>query len=219
MKKGKRLIILLLCSTLITAHFTSGTYAKYTSSMDTTDTARTARWGINVENEVDLFKESVIKGLNGSSINDDNIIAPGTSGEYTFVISGTAETAYKIDIDAEVKDYTNSRIKCYLDDRYAGSGEEGINKLKGLLENLLSGTIYPAGHSLEKDGIHKIGWKWEYEEQMDDGNLYDAVDTDLGNKVDTYLKDATTSSEDFTPSENAPGVKMTVKITATQVES
>lgn len=216
MKKGKRLIVLLLCSTLITAHYTSGTYAKYTSSMDTTDTARAARWGINVENEVDLFHDSVIQGLKGSSTNDDNIIAPGTSGEYTFMISGTSETAYKIDIDAELEDYTGGRIHYYLDKRDLGSGEEGKEKLENLLENLLSGDVYEAGYSLEEDGSHTIGWKWEYEE-YEDTNLLDPVDTALGNTADAYLKDNHEPSSTI-PSNEVPGVKMLVKIVVTQVE-
>lgn len=214
MKKGKRLIVLLLCSTLITAHFTSGTYAKYTSSMKTTDTARTARWGINVENEVDLFKASVIKGLNGSSTNEDNIIAPGTSGEYTFVISGSAETAYKIDIDAELEDYTGGRIHYYWDGEELQTGADLVHTLKTALSN---NKVYAPGCNLENSqGKHTIGWKWEYEEQKVDGSLYDGEDTTLGIKADKYLKDNHEPDKTI-PSLEVPGVKLKVSITAVQV--
>lgn len=212
MKKGKRLIVLLLCSTLITAHFTSGTYAKYTSSMETTDSARAARWGINVENEVDLFKDSVI---NGNSTNEDNIIAPGTSGEYTFVISGTAETAYKIDIDAELEDYTGGRIHYYWDGEEMPTGDDLVSVLETALSN---NKVYAPGCDLENtQGKHTIGWKWEYEEQKDvNGNLYDEEDTNLGIKADTYLKD-NNEPDKTTPSDDVPGVKLKVSISAVQV--
>lgn len=215
MKKGKRLIGLLLCSTLITAHYTSGTYAKYTSSMETTDTARAARWGINVENEVDLFHDSVIQGLKGSSTNDDNIIAPGTSGEYTFMISGTSETAYKIDIDAELEDYTGGRIHYYWDGEEMPTGADLVSVLETALSN---NKVYAPGCDLENtQGKHTIGWKWEYEEQKDvDGNLYDKEDTNLGIKADTYLKD-NLEPDKTTPSDEVPGVKLKVSITAVQV--
>lgn len=222
MKKGKKLlVVVLLCSTFITAHFISSTYAKYTSSMETTDTARVAHWDINVENEVDLFKESVIQGLNGSSTNKDNIIAPGTSGEYTFIISGTAETAYAIDIDVDVDDFTNGRIHYYLDNKDLGVGEEGIQAFVFILESMFAnGKVYAPGcdllNTLDKDGKHTIGWKWEYEEQDTEGNLYDSLDTNLGIKADTYLKE-NNEPENTTPSDEVPGLKLKVSITARQV--
>ena len=218
MKKGKVLIAILLSFTLITAHCISGTFARYTSGMSTTDQARVARWGLNVDNEVDLFSESVIKGLNGESTNEDNIIAPGTSGEYTFVISGTAETAYKVDIDVEVEDFTNGRIHYYLDNQDLGYGEDGIQLFTSILESMLSnGKVYAPGCDLFNagDGEHTIGWKWEYEEVDTDGNLYDAVDTNLGNKTGAYLKE--NDVDTTTPSSEVPGLKLTVSITAEQV--
>ena len=63
MKKTKfmRAALLLLVLTLITSCFVGGTFAKYTTSANGSDSARVAKWGFNDSTSVsltDLFKNA-----------------------------------------------------------------------------------------------------------------------------------------------------------------
>ena len=56
MKNIKMLAIAaLLVAVAVTSYSVSGTYAKYTTSKTYADSARVAKWGIGMTNEVDLF--------------------------------------------------------------------------------------------------------------------------------------------------------------------
>lgn len=57
MKKRNMILGGLLVAVAITSYAVSGTYAKYTSKVDVTDTARVAKWGMG-EHTVDLFTNS-----------------------------------------------------------------------------------------------------------------------------------------------------------------
>lgn len=112
MKHSKlmRASVLLLVLTLITSCFVGGTFAKYVSTGEGSDTARVAKWGVVVEGAGDAFAreyethdESVKEDIGVSVKSDVPVIAPGTSGEFKGItLSGTPEVAVKIETDVTV---------------------------------------------------------------------------------------------------------------------
>ena len=102
---------LLLVSVLIATVVLSGTIAKFTSVGTSSDSARVAKWGMEVTAHSDVstkygtFYEKNEKGEDVNvgvvaSSNSANLIAPGTKGYLTcFRIKGSPEAAYEIDFD------------------------------------------------------------------------------------------------------------------------
>ena len=74
MKKNRimRLASILLVCVLLTTSVISGTFAKYTTSQDASDSARVAHWGFNAaaDFDLDLFNASTDSGMGG----DDSIL-------------------------------------------------------------------------------------------------------------------------------------------------
>lgn len=119
MKKSNRFMRLsgvLLVLTLVTSCFMGGTLAKYVSEDEGKDSARVAKWGVevNVKNGVEeIFGKKYGKHWTGSTINSDTVIAetnakldvlaPGTKGELGQTsITGIPEVAVKVVTDAEI---------------------------------------------------------------------------------------------------------------------
>jgi len=107
MKKKAMIFGGLLTAVAVTAYSVSGTYAKYISQVDYTDSARVAKFYLNGADNtsaqaIDLFAQSYgIETTEGgkkvyvNSLHNDKVIAPGTKGEATLSISGEFETAYQ----------------------------------------------------------------------------------------------------------------------------
>lgn len=97
--KMMRLASLLMVAVLLTTSVVSGTYAKYVTTGTGSDTARVAKWGVELAVTSSLFDVEYDAKLpeNGLSVQSksdpkDNVIAPGTTGTATtFTISGTPE--------------------------------------------------------------------------------------------------------------------------------
>lgn len=112
MKKMSVVTVLVMLVTL-TAYSVSGTYAKYTSQIDLADEARVAKWefkatdekGAELTNKINLFKDSY--SYNGltyvKSSNGENVVAPGTTGAYTFKLAGNMEVRYVLNFTVDVK--------------------------------------------------------------------------------------------------------------------
>ncbi len=195
----KRLIALLIViGVIITSFSIRGTYAKYKSSIDLTDKTRVATWDINTTQIVDLFKDSY--SLNGvESLNGAKIIAPGTSGTYTFKIAGTAETSYRLNFDVETED-TIGRLKYYLVDGIDEYPYDNLDELMNdIAMNLFPIETYEPG--TETDMEYTIRWEWPAIDS-------DEEDSKLINQVVLDPKDPNYK--------NQPHVKLTVKISAEQ---
>jgi len=116
----------LLMAVAMTAYSVSGTYAKYISKIDITDEARVAKWDFyavgsgkdctfnestnswtckRIE-KLDLFGSSYT--FNGTeyvkSFDGDNVIAPGTKGEYQVNFGGAMEVRHDFKLDFSVED-------------------------------------------------------------------------------------------------------------------
>lgn len=220
MKKKAIILGALLLATVVTGFSVSGTYAKYVSSVDTEDEARVAMWGVDLGDiELDLFEDTYYangytsaKANKNSDGTRDNIVAPGTSGEYSFRIDfgGNApEVSYKLNIEAEgtdtIKAYADANLGGYQPIVYTLDGHKyySIEDLANAIEGLTTGAVYdpgklPAANVLAE---HTIGWSWAFDDTEDD-YIDDEKDTELGNAIIT---------EDLS-------VSLSIKVTAEQVK-
>lgn len=111
MKKNytMRLAAMLLTLTLVTSCFVGGTFAKYTTQIAGSDTARVAQFGVTLSVDADLFDKEYDDGaISVKSHDDADVVAPGTTGTATiFTIAGTPEVDVTIDITLNGKDDGN----------------------------------------------------------------------------------------------------------------
>lgn len=115
MKKNTmmRIASFLLIAVLLSTSAISGTYAKYVTSDNGSDSARVAKWGVTVTVKGSLFSNSYKDAPTTYTLNEavdtitvqaytesDNLVAPGTKNEdgMTFVLTGTPEVDTKIEI-------------------------------------------------------------------------------------------------------------------------
>ena len=96
----------LLALVMVTSCFVGGTFAKYTTAADATESARVAKFGVEVSISGGAFKTSYNKDSATSiaetvvSSNGDKLAAPGTQDEnaVTFTIKGAPETAVRVQV-------------------------------------------------------------------------------------------------------------------------
>lgn len=220
MKKNKmmRTASGLMVAALLTTSIISGTFAKYTTKTEGSDTARVAYWGFNQDanTTIDLFDNSYNEGKVSGA---ENVVAPGTSKTADFGFKYTAnanksikapEVAYNLKIEATATgDYTdldeNSNFKWTLKSGAADSTTEydkvadlvkAINNLSGSEDgsgskDYAAGELPAAFGTADTNKVCTVGWKWEY-----DGN--DTKDTEMGNAT------------------KLDNVKLNISITATQ---
>ena len=113
MKKNTmmRIASFLLIAVLLSTSAISGTYAKYVTSGEASDTARVAKFGVEVAADfVDLFKYEYSTttawtgddGVSVKSILGGDLVAPGTNGDLAdFVVTGTHEVDVNVSYVAE----------------------------------------------------------------------------------------------------------------------
>lgn len=186
MKKIRNIfVVALVVLTVISMGSVAGTYAKYTSNETDTDTARVAKWDVKFGNDAtfafNLF--DTILDSDGSAEGDvkdgkptENIIAPGTKGEFSIDITNDSEV--NADLFASFKETNASSIPLQYRLTYngtAGNWEDSIADLE-----LPTNTYLPFGTG--NTGTIKIEWQWVYE-KGDDQTAIDAndvTDTTLG---------------------------------------
>ena len=161
MKKNKmmRLASILLVCVLLTTSVISGTFAKYVTTDSASDTARVAKWGIDVlvsgnlfgaaynTNAVDAAADKDIIAASSTNVssnavidwnNDskaDDIIAPGTKNTIglTIKLSGTPEVAYKVTARTGKNVVASGVAKPINEDIFLGEGTWGVMvKAEGL---------------------------------------------------------------------------------------
>ena len=202
-------IAALLVAVAVTSYSVSGTYAKYTTTLaEQTDSARVAKWEVkqttNIEN---LFKSSYAASddENATDVNAlVDVVAPGTSGEYKFNLSGTVETNYTLTAVVTATDTINTAT--YAPIKYTLDGVEVTdmntdNVVDATDLALAIAALYPTDKvyaaNTVSESIHTIGWSWAI-----DGD--DVKDTTLGNEI--------------VANEDSHKVSLSVTITATQSE-
>lgn len=129
MKKNMmmRLSIFLVLGILLTTCVISGTFAKYTTSNNGSDSAKVAAWGltIDVENSETLFDDSKTGNEVSAVVKANDLAAPGTYQKLTTVsLSGTPEVKYsiKVDVNVELNNWVvDSLVYCPLVFTVAGT--------------------------------------------------------------------------------------------------
>ena len=199
MKKNTmmRVASALLVAVLLTTCAISGTFAKYVSSAETSDTARVAKWGWGTTSiAIDLFDDTY--GTTVDSADDANVIAPGTSK--TSSITWTPASTFAPEVDYRLTFTAVGDIPTILENELVwtlavnGGSTQTYNTFDELVAAL--GTFNYVGEASQVGPTVDvvIGWIWEFE----DGS--DAEDTYLGNM------------------ETLPELKITVTMTATQID-
>lgn len=198
----------------------SGTFAKYTTSGDSTDTARVAKFGVTVAGtDGSMFAKAYDNTV--QSGDEWNVVAPGTKGQLTAVaLSGTPEVNVKVTNEATVS-LTNWTVDgayyCPLEVKVGTTTLKGADytsaaQFEAAIKAAVDGTAatYDAGTDLsaKTDARPAISWEWKYEGAQG-GAQTDENDTKLG---DAAAADNTANKD------NTPKVNISVTTTVTQVD-
>ena len=184
----------LLVAVLLSTCAISGTFAKYTTSVSSSDKARVATWGFTQTSIslTDLFKTTYDKNVQGTA----DVIAPGTtnSATFTFKYDGqetAPEVAYTFKVDTtgstiaeDIKN--NPNIVWQLDDGPEGSWDTLLANIKKLSGDATGEKTYQPGQLptgfTAADDVHTITWNWKFETEGTGMNAQDVKDTAMGNK-------------------------------------
>lgn len=188
MKKNKmmRAALALLVVTMLTMSIVSGTFAKYVTQGSATDSARVAKFGVEVASTGSLFAKTYAKSTNTPggetlsvvSSNDEKVVAPGTKNDTGLTLSLTG----KPEVDVKVTFNVTTATEIHLGDYYpvkftlkkgnTAIVENGtLAKVKEELDKLE--VSYTAGTELSEGDTINLSWKWDF-----DGD--DTKDTKLG---------------------------------------
>lgn len=197
MKKNKmmRIASVLLVAVILTTCAISGTYAKYVTSGNGSDTARVAKFGVTVTGTADTFKETYPKDdtsvtlIGNSVVSTEDVVAPGTSGSMAaFTITGTPEVAVKVaftgilELGEKWVD-ESGHYYCPIEITVGGMTFKGKDYTSAdLFETAVNDKIagytnnYEAGTDLNTGAVSNnapaISWKWAFEGNSDDNDTY-----------------------------------------------
>lgn len=226
MKKNvmMRVASILLVAVLISTCVISGTYAKYVTAETGSDTARVAKWGVEIVPQNDTFGHYYLNADDNSvtstytvdtcsvaSGNGEKVVAPGTKGSMaSILLSGTPEVDVKVTYTADlvltgweyegVAKYCPLKITVGTQEYSINVGDDAADLEAEVEAAVLAYTkSYEAGTDLAAQGADalKISWEWPYESGHDD------ADTALGDQA---------------ADGNAATITLTVTCTVTQVD-
>lgn len=206
-----RAAVLMLALVLITSCFVGGTFAKYVTSGSGNDTARVAKFGVNIGAAADLFSKTYAKDDTSFTLandtvvssNDDKLVAPGTKksiGEFT--LTGTPEVAVRVNYKVDKFSLTNWTTNgtdeyCPLVFTVKGTnykiGDTGIDTVDDLetaVKNAIEAVTedYAANTNLSGKTADNLTVSWSWPFSTSDAN--DIKDTDLGNRAANNVADA-----------------------------
>lgn len=242
MKKGSKLMKasgVLLLLTLITSCFVGGTFAKYVSMGEGSDTARVAKWGVVVEGKGEAFAKEypAVDGVGVSVQADVSAVAPGTSGEFKGItLSGRPEVAVDIATTATVEltgDWQDEDGKFYcplvfningveFNGAEYSSKTEFETNLKNSIEQAASGKV-AAGVDLENPGpndkVPVLLQKYTEEncpQWAGESKIHWEWPFESGNNVaDTYLGDIAAG---LFEGKEAPNINLQLETSVTQID-
>ena len=227
MKKNvmMRLASGLLIAVLLTTCAIAGTFAKYTTRVDSNDNARVAYWGFQPQTITitDLFRDTYNTNKIDSVGNPgEDVIAPGASGTASFAfiwddatsvavtgpeVAYTFEVSVSENCDPRIK--ANKNIQWSLDGVACSSWDEMIAKIK-LLSGEPDGICEYSANSLPPEfnltkNRHVISWEW----LSTGAETYTVGENNLTqDQYDTYMGNMDTLDE----------VSISITITATQID-
>ena len=208
MKKNKmmRIASVLLVAVLLSACAISGTFAKYTTTVNGDDSARIAKWEIEVDTfksaspanqtfEFDIFKTIYDTETPGQASNEDNVdsdlLAPGTWGYFDLVIKNNSEVTakYTLTLTETIQDGPDDAASpiLYSVNTVASTSEAATLPNSGMAKAGTNGQITITsgdnGNLNMNDGeaVIRIYWQWEFDAASNN-------DTALGLDGDTQIK-------------------------------
>ena len=160
----------------------SSTFAKYTSESTGTDSARVAKWDIQINStsmktatqtfDFNLFNTTYDDATSPSvkSSKNDKVIAPGTQGLFALVIKNGSEVTATYEIDYTVTNSASIPVQFSVD-----NGTSWTDDLTDVAATALA---------MGSSKTITIQWKWEFSGD-------DSTDTGLGEKgTDTLIVSA-----------------------------
>ena len=107
MKKNKmmRIASVLLVAVLLSTCAISGTFAKYTSTVEASATAAIATWDVKIAGGtetfslIDTWEDTYTEG-NGGNVTE-NLLAPGTSGSFDLEVTNSSQVAAKYTVEMD----------------------------------------------------------------------------------------------------------------------
>ena len=205
MKKNKmmRIASVLLVAVLLTTCAISGTFAKYITEKESTDTARVAKFGVDLAVTVDgAFATeydadttandehgvAIAKTVVAAADDQDNLVAPGTKGDLmaSATIAGTPEVAVNVKQEAtlvltgwEVNGTYYCPLVITVDgDKFYGMDYDSAAEFIAAVEAALDSDVNYAPNT-DLTESHSVTWAWAFEGT--DGKQTDELDTALGN--------------------------------------
>lgn len=158
----KGLVFSLVLLSVISLGSVAGTYAKYTSTANATDSARVAKWSFTVGGTetatqntfaFNLFNttyDNVASKDNGDGTHD-KVIAPGTTGFFDIVLANASEVNATYDIEYDVTNTNNIPVEFSVD---------GTNWTADLT------TLNVEDKAINMNGgteTIKVQWRWAFE--------------------------------------------------------
>ena len=203
----------LLVAVLLSTCTISGTFAKYTTTVSSQDSARVAKWGfeqatMDITGLFDKVYDKDADDKTVTSADETDVIAPGTSGSAQFAFAydeangiNAPEVDYTFKVDTTGSSCAqtiqeNTSIQWKLDAGEWVTWTKFIAAIEALDgdEDYEAGEL-PAGFGTA-DNTHTVYWRWVFTT----GDASDVTDTTMGN------------------ADELANVKLVIKITATQID-
>ena len=195
-KRDKKVLIIALLAVMVvvTGAFI-GTLAKYMTATTSNQSAVVAKFGLNVPNSIDLFKDSYTNVQ--ADTEGKKIIAPGTAGSYAFSVTGTSEVAYRVWAAIDVTYSDEWEDYAPLEFSINGTDWTKFDEFETALATALSTETMEANETYS--GAQTIQWRWPFHTSSED----DVRDTSMGAAAATGT---------------APTVTVNIEITAVQID-
>ena len=199
--KMMRIASVLLVAVLLSTCAISGTFAKYVTSKESTDTARVAKFGVDLGVTVDgafateYDADVTVTGEGGTAIaktvvasSTDNLVAPGTKGDLmaSATIAGTPEVAVNVKQEAtlvltgwEVNGTYYCPLVITVDGtKFYGMDYTSAAEFIAAVEAALDSDVNYAPNT-DLTESHSVTWEWAF--VGTDGKQTNELDTALGN--------------------------------------
>ena len=195
-KKNKKFLLFVVLIILVAiSGAIIGTFAKYITSEKVSDDAVVAKFGLDIPDTINLFSDSYTNVE--ADAEGKKIIAPGTSGQYKFVVTGTSEVAYKVESNIGITYSEEWDGYTPLEFSVDGNTWTNFTVFKTNLSNALESQVMAP--NTEYASTQTIYWRWPF---------YTSAENDI---KDT--KAGIASAEG-----TAPEVTIDIEMTAKQVD-
>lgn len=205
MKRNKLFLLglFVVFAAVLSLSLVSSTFARYTSTNNGSDTARVAKWGVEItvgsfdafaaEYEKDDASATAISDVSVAAADSKNVLAPGTTKDLVGLdIAGEPEVAVRVTYAAELTlanwtvgsdEYCPLVFTVGTENYYIGkTGIENVAQLKAAVEAAIAeySAEYEANSDLSTAAAPVVSWKWEIDQTTVPGQTNEK-DTALGN--------------------------------------